>query len=212
MMKSFCSWSGGKDSCLALYKAIEDFDCDVRYLVNMVNTKEKVGHGLNPSLIEAQADAMSLEIFQKRVTWDTYEKEYKETVKDLDVNVGVFGDMEVEEHREWVERVCEELGIEPILPLWQEDPIELYREFIENFETKIIKIDKELIDERWLGKTLDEEFLNYTKENDIHPMGENGEYHTFIVDGVLFEDPVDVKELNIEEIEDQRDLILNLGL
>lgn len=211
-MIGFCSWSGGKDSCLSLYKALQNYDIEVQHLVNMVNMKEKVGHGLDPDLMSAQADALGMEIHQKKVTWDTYEDGFKETVNSIDPDIGVFGDMELQEHRDWVERITEELGVEPILPLWHEDPIRLYREFIDNFETMIIKIDKEEVDREWLGHKLDEEFLEYALENDIHPMGENGEYHTFVVDGELFDFRVNVEVLDVESVEDRDDLILNLGL
>lgn len=211
-MIGFCSWSGGKDSCLSLYKALQNYDIEVQHLVNMVNMKEKVGHGLDPDLMSAQADALGMEIHQKKVTWDTYEDGFKETVNSIDPDIGVFGDMELQEHRDWVERITEELGVKPILPLWHEDPIRLYREFIDNFETMIIKIDKEEVDREWLGHKLDEEFLEYALENDIHPMGENGEYHTFVVDGELFDFRVNVEVLDVESVEDRDDLILNLGL
>ncbi len=212
MMIGFCSWSGGKDSCLSLYKALQNYDIEVQHLVNMVNMKEKVGHGLDPDLMSAQADALDMEIHQKKVTWDTYEDGFKETINSIDPDIGVFGDMELQEHRDWVERITEELGVEPILPLWHEDPIRLYREFIDNFETMIIKIDKEEVDREWLGRKLDEEFLKYALDNDIHPMGENGEYHTFVVDCELFDSRVNVEELDVESVEDRDDLILNLGL
>lgn len=209
---AFCSWSGGKDSCFALHRASLREDIEVKYLVNMVNKEEKVGHGLDPRVFKIQAEALDIDIKQKEVTWDTYEKGFKGTVGKLDVGHGVFGDIELEGHREWVEKVCSTLEIDPVLPLWGEEPEELFHDFIERYESIIIKIDSEMIEKRWLGESLSEEFLNYLVENDVHPMGENGEYHTYVIDGPLFKRSLRIDEKEVEDVEDRSDLILHFGV
>ncbi len=213
-MKSnaFCSWSGGKDSCFALHRASLNPEIEVKYLVNMVNKEGKIGHGLDPRVFEIQARALDLDIKQKEVTWDTYEKGFKETVGKLDVGHGVFGDIELEGHREWVENVCSTLRIDPILPLWGEEPEELFKEFIEKHESVIIKIDSEKIERGWLGESLSEDFFEYLVENDLHPMGENGEYHTFVINGPLFKRSLKIDENKVEDVEDRSDFILHFGV
>ncbi|RZN62742.1 MAG: diphthine--ammonia ligase [Methanonatronarchaeia archaeon] len=191
-MTGFCSWSGGKDSCLSLHKALE-LGFDVKYLVNMVNKERKIGHGTPPEYVERQASSLGLELVQREVTWESYEDEYDNVLSELPVEYGVFGDMELAEHRDWVVSFCRKHDVEPVLPLWQKDPVDLYRYFVERFKAIIVKVDPDYVGGDWLGRRLSIRFLDYLLENDVHPMGENGEYHTFVVDGPNFQREIDVR-------------------
>ncbi|WGI17586.1 diphthine--ammonia ligase [Methanonatronarchaeum sp. AMET-Sl] len=191
-MIGFCSWSGGKDSALSLYRAKEDLDLEVKYIVNMINKDRHIGHGTPPQLIKKQAESLQIELVQREVLWETYEENYSQIIDTLDVGYGVYGDIDIEEHREWVLKFSKKHGIEPILPLWNENPHNLYQEFIDMFKAIIVKVDPEKVGEEWLGKPLTQEFHNYLKKQDIHPMGEHGEYHTFVVDGPIFQQEIDV--------------------
>jgi len=92
--------------------------------------------------------------------------------------------MDIEEHRKWVERVCAELGIKPILPLWKMDPGEFLAEFWENrFEAKVVATR---LDKRLLGKNVDKALLTELQKFNSHPCGESGEYHTFVTGGPIF--------------------------
>ena len=124
MLNVISSWSAGKDSCLACYKAIEQ-GYNVKYLLNFISKEHKrcCFHGIENKLVRAQSNAIEIPIVQKEVSPDMeeYEKEFKEAVFDLknkDIEGMVFGDVYLDEHREWVERVCNDLKIQPIQPLW----------------------------------------------------------------------------------------------
>jgi len=153
-----------------------------------------MSHGLDPGLIAAQAEAIGIPIIQREVTWDTYEEELKRAVEELkQEGVGgvVFGDIDLQEHKDWIERVCGELGVTPILPLWGDEPKEILSSFIDaGFEGIVVTAKAEFLGEKWLGKRVSREFIRelnrLSEEFNIHICGEKGEYHTFVTDGPLF--------------------------
>ncbi|MCD4763561.1 MAG: hypothetical protein K8R28_06000, partial [Desulfobacterales bacterium] len=139
-VKTFVSWSGGKDAALSYYRVMGDFH--VTHLLNMVAEDGRISrsHGIRTDVLRMQAEAMSLPIVQVRSSWETYEAEFKKTLSGLKgrgVETGIFGDIDLDAHREWVERVSKESGMEAVLPLWGEKNREnLIEELIEaGFET-----------------------------------------------------------------------------
>jgi len=190
-MSYISSWSGGKDSCFACYKAICE-GYNVSYLLNFISKEYKrvSFHGTEAKLIQLQAEAIGIPLLQKETTWNGYEQEFKDAVKSLipdGVTGMVFGDIYLEEHKDWVDRVCGELGIEAIEPLWGQDPERSLLDFIDaGFEATIVSAKSELFDDKWMGQKLDREFLSYLKDNNIDLCGENGEYHTFVTAGPMF--------------------------
>ena len=192
----FTSWSGGKDCCLACYRAVAR-GLKVRYLANMVaeDGKRSYSHGLAPRVLEAQAQAIGIPLIQRRARRDNYEAEFKKmllSLKEEGISGGVFGDIDLDEHRQWIERVCGDVAVTPYLPLWGEKQEELLKEFISlGFTAIVVAAKAELFDREWLGRKVDRDFLDHlevlkeTKE--VTPCGEAGEYHTLVVDGPLFE-------------------------
>jgi len=186
------SWSGGKDSCLACHRAIQR-GLRVSHLVNTIS--QEYGrvrfHGTEAKLIQLQAEAMGLPLVQKRTTPDGYEQEFKDAVRSagLQGTKGmVFGDVYLEEGKKWVERVCRELGIEPFFPLWGEPAAAIPAEFLDaGFQAVVVSARADLFPEEWLGRPVDRAFLRYLEEKGIDACGENGEYHTLVIDGPLFE-------------------------
>lgn len=190
---AFCSWTGGKDSCFACYRAMEAYNI-VRLVHMAVRDDAKMEFDAIDELLAAQAQAIGVPLVQQRVTWDTYETTYRRTLSTLDSDHGVFGNVEGQKQRAWVDDLCDDLDLTPVYPLWNENPTELYRTFIEReFEARVVKVDTDRVAGRWLGAPLDEEFLDYLLANNLHPMGEFGEYHTFTVDGPLFETRVPLR-------------------
>ena len=193
------SWSGGKDSCLACYKAMK-IGYQVKYLLNFISEKYKrvSFHGTEAKLIQLQAEAAGMLLLQKETTPGGYEQEFKEAVKILipdGIKGMVFGDIYLQEHKEWVERVCGELGIEPVEPLWREDPEETLLEFIDaGFEALIVSAECDLFGKEWIGRRVDREFLKYLKENGIDLCGENGEYHTLVTAGPIFKKKIRISK------------------
>jgi uncharacterized protein (TIGR00290 family) len=201
MQQVFASWSGGKDSCLACYRAIAS-GLKVRYLANTVTEdgKRSRSHGLPAKVIQVQSEAVGIPLVQRRTTWDNYEVEFKSmlrTFKQEGVNGGVFGDIDFEEHRQWVERVCQEVDIVPHLPLWGESQDKILRDFIDlGFEAVIIATKADLFGREWLGQRIDLNFIKHLDElretKDITPCGEAGEYHTLVIDGPLFKKRMEI--------------------
>jgi diphthine-ammonia ligase len=201
MLQLAASWSGGKDSCLSCYKAISA-GFEVSHLLNMINkdAKRSMSHGLNHRLIAAQAQAVGVAMVQKEVTWDTYEKGLKNAVYELKkkgVAGMVFGDMDLQEHKDWVERVCAELEIKPIMPLWGAAPEQVLHQFVaEGFEAVVVSAKSDYFGPEWLGRKVDQglvrELQALENEKGINICGEFGEYHTFVTAGPIFEKRVKI--------------------
>jgi uncharacterized protein (TIGR00290 family) len=162
--KSFCSWSGGKDSTLSLYKALND-KMDVKYLLNMMNEdgKNSRSHNLSLEIIKAQADSLGIPLITKNTTWDTYEEIFIGTLKQFEkkgIKNGIFGDIDIEDHRKWEEMVCEKANLNAVLPLWQQKRKVLLKEFLDlEFKTMIIVVNENYLDKKYLGKILDKELV-----------------------------------------------------
>jgi diphthine-ammonia ligase len=197
----FASWSGGKDCCLACYRAISS-GFDVRYLANMVGEdgKRSYSHGLAPRILEVQARAIGIPLVRKRARRDNYEERFKELLgsfKKEGISGGVFGDIDLDVHREWIERVCGDVAVTPHLPLWGEDQEKLLKEFIDlGFTAIVVAAKAELFGREWLGRKVDQRFLdqlkNLGKVSEVTPCGEAGEYHTLVIDGPLFKERLEI--------------------
>lgn len=187
----FCSWSGGKDSCLALYKAIKEGGYPLRLLTMLVENGERSrSHGLHLEILKAQASSLNIPLITGATSWHNYEKTFislLEKINSEGIRVGVFGDIDIEDHRKWVKRVCETVGVEAYHPLWKKPRMELLEEFIdEGFKAVIIAIKDDLLDKSFLGKVLDFDLIKEIEKQGVDPSGEEGEYHTVVIDGPIF--------------------------
>lgn len=195
-MKAICSWSGGKDCCLAYYKAISE-GVNICYLLNFIaeDAEHSVSHGLGSELIALQAEAMGVDLIQKRVRWGTYEQAMKQVIEGLKpegVAAEVFGDIHLQEHKDWLNRVCTELDIAPVFPLWQQDTEQLINDFIvAGFEAIVVSVKSDMMGREWLGRRIDQDFVRALQQHDsevpIDVCGEKGEFHTVVLDGPVFE-------------------------
>jgi diphthine-ammonia ligase len=213
-MKVFVSWSGGKDCALAAYKAMSQGH-QVLYLVNFISEdgQRARSHGIRREAIALQAKAMGIPLTQVKTSWEEYEENFKQAVRELKnkgVEGGVFGDIDVEEHRQWVERVCGELEITPLLPLWQTDPAELLSEFFRLGFKAVVVATK--LGQSLLGRGLDESLIAEIQGLGAHPSGEHGEYHTFVTDGPILKRPLKLTGGEIRERDDTWLLDISVGL
>ena len=203
MPSVFVSWSGGKDSCLACHRAVAN-ELKVCYLANTVTEdgQRSRSHGISAEVLKMQAQAIGIPLVQCPTGWDNYEAEFKRMLRALKqegVEGGVFGDIDFNEHRQWVKRVCQEVGLTPHLPLWGERQDKILEEFIRlGFESVVVAARADLFGEEVLGRKVDLNFIKYLeklgKTKTITPCGEAGEYHTLVIDGPLFKRRVEITE------------------
>jgi diphthine-ammonia ligase len=195
------SWSGGKDSCLACYKTIKE-GYPIRYLLNFISNQYKrcCFHGIEANLIHLQAELIGIPLIQKEVSPDMekYETEFKAAASELKtkgIEGMVFGDIYLEEHRDWVERVCHDLEIVPIEPLWNNSSLRTAEEFVDlGFKAIVVSCKADLFGKDFVGRYVDKDFLQELNNRNICPCGENGEFHTFVIDGPMFKRSIQILE------------------
>ena len=182
------SWSGGKDSTLVLDR-LRRQAVEVVGLLTMFSpeTGTSRSHGLPRDLLAALADAHGLPLHVEHGTWADYEKQFKRVLGDLvqqGIECAAFGDIYLDDHRLWVERVCREVGCEALEPLWGENTATLAEEVLgRGFRPLVCTVRSDRLDASWLGQPLDRRFLDHLKERGVDPCGEQGEYHTVVVEG-----------------------------
>ncbi|MBN2569246.1 MAG: diphthine--ammonia ligase [Deltaproteobacteria bacterium] len=189
---AFVSWSGGKDAALACSRVMGDYR--ITCLLNMVDEDDRFSrsHGIRTDIVKLQGKAMGVPVVQRRCSWETYEAEFKKalsTLKGSGIEAGIFGDIDLEEHREWEESICEESGLEAVLPLWGETRRRiLLEEFIaKGFEAIVVATKEELLGPEWLGRSIDRDFVrDISRVEGVDSSGEKGEYHTLVLSGPLF--------------------------
>ena len=198
-VKAISSWSGGKDSCMACYRAVQQ-GYDVKLLLNFISRESKRGcfHGLEGKLLKFQAELIGIPLVQKEVSPDMskYEEEFKAAVTELrgkDINNMIFGDIYLLEHESWVDRVCNELKIKALEPLWDNTPEKIVDEFVDlGFKAVIVSCKADIMGKEYLGRLIDKELAKELKAKGICPCGENGEFHTLVIDGPIFKRPINI--------------------
>jgi uncharacterized protein (TIGR00290 family) len=207
-IKFFCSWSGGKDSCLALYRAIQTSAVPSLLLTLLTANKGKSEtHALDVSLINAQSDSLGIPLRTYEIEENHYE-EYESNlqrellaVSKLGINGGVFGDTEYGLSK--ANRVCDKANMRAWLPLWHVDPIDTFNEFIDlGFKSVIVCCSNSMLGKEALGQTLSKELLAKMAKKGIDPLGEENEYHTFVYDGPIFSRPIHFNQVGEKRIGD----------
>ncbi len=199
-MKVISLWSGGKDSCLACYKArLQGYD--IKGLLNFTSISEinSLSHGLTAEVISRQARMTGTPFFQKAMPKDGYRDEFRRLVEEWKKRDGiegiVFGDIFLQEHKDWIDSVCRESGVTPIMPLWGKNTALLIDEFIKaGFRAVVVCVRDDILGEDWLGQEIDDKFVKDLKAmGNIDLCGEKGEFHTFVYDGPIFQKSVEFK-------------------
>jgi uncharacterized protein (TIGR00290 family) len=189
-MKSFFSWSGGKDSMLALHRAL-DAGHHVDALLAMFDESgdRSRSHALPPALMQAQADALGIPLVMRRASWTDYEAVFTEQLRAFaaqGITHGLFGDIDLQPHRDWEEKVCAAAGIEAVLPLWQEPRRKLVDECLAlGYRARVVCVDARFLDKSFCGREFDAAFIADLPPG-VDACGENGEFHTFVFDGPRF--------------------------
>lgn len=197
------SWSGGKDSSLALAALRADPRYEVVALLTSITSGyDRVSiHGVRRALVEAQAAAIGLPLFEisvePRSSNDAYECAFLSALSRLRealplVQHLAFGDLYLADVRAYRERLLEPTGFAPIFPLWGRDTRELADEFIDNgFRATLVCVDTTQLSATFAGRALDASLLSSLPSN-VDPCGEGGEFHTFVSAGPIFSAPIPV--------------------
>ena len=199
--KVLFGFSGGKDSCLALHQLKQSSEYEVTALLTtLTEDYQRISmHGVRESLLDQQVDSIGLS--QEKV-WipptasnDIYESrmlEMLEKYKALGVNRVVFGDIFLSDIREYREKQLAKVGMQGIFPLWGEDTQSLADRFV-NLGFKAISccVDSQSLDKTYVGRQLDQGFFSNLPDT-VDKCGENGEFHSFVYDGPIFTQALDV--------------------
>lgn len=192
-------WSGGKDSAFALHKLQHDPRYHVAGLLTTVTEGyDRISmHGVRRVLLEQQAEVLGLPLekvyIPQNSSNDDYSRRMEATLTRLQsqgVNTCAFGDLFLEDIREYRETNLAKIGMQAIFPVWQEDTHTFARSFIEmGFKAIITCVDLSQLDQSFAGRAFDDRFLAALPEN-VDPCGENGEFHSFVYDGPNFRHPI----------------------
>jgi diphthine-ammonia ligase len=197
--KFITSFSGGKDSVLALHRAMKVGEAIGLIIMLEEEGKRSRSHGMSLELIRAQAKSLGLPVYTAAASWTDYEKVFMnllEKAKSQGAEVLVTGDLDMPAHGCWHERVAKNAELKLGMPLWEMDHREAVEEFINlGFVTILVTVNLALgMEEKDLGKTLTHEYVKELKDRGIDPCGEGGEFHTTVIDGPIFKQPLSVRK------------------
>jgi len=197
------SWSGGKDSSLSYHIARQSKDYQITGLLTTVTQDyQRISmHGVRRELLQSQAQAMKLPLHEvmipKQASNEIYEEKMKEMLLELKhrmkISKVVFGDLFLQDIRAYREKFLDTLGLGCVFPVWGRNTKELAKYFIENgFKAIICCVDPGKIGKEFCGRQFDNNFVSELPRA-ADPCGENGEFHTFVYGGPIFQDNIDVK-------------------
>ena len=193
------SWSGGKDSAMALYELGQADECEVLALLTTVTEGyERISmHGVREALLDRQAAALGLELCKVRIPRNSSMTEYETRMREAleryqarGVSSVVFGDIFLEDLRKDREDKLARIGMAASFPIWRRDTADLARAFVDaGFRAVITCVDTQMLDGEFAGRAYDLQLLRDLPEG-VDPCGENGEFHSFVHDGPIFREPV----------------------
>jgi uncharacterized protein (TIGR00290 family) len=219
MEKAYINWSSGKDAAFALYKTQKEQKYKVEKLITTVNSElDRVSmHGLRKELLLQQAESLEIPLqiisLNGNVSMQNYDEIMKSEVSKLIVDGfthSIFGDIFLEDLKEYREKQLANVGLKAIFPLWSENTRELMNDFISaGFKAITVCVNAKLLDKSFCGRIIDHQFLEDLPKN-IDPCGENGEFHSFVFEGPIFKTPVnfevgEIIEKQFSPSEDEKD-------
>jgi uncharacterized protein (TIGR00290 family) len=193
-----CSWSGGKDSCFALMQAMKE-NYVPKVLLNVLNEEGKISrsHGIPYAILQAQANAADIHLHCISSSWAAYETNFTNALQELKesfyLTTAIFGDIDLQPHRDWEEKVCSNAGLQAVLPIWHQERKALVLQMLEaGIETMIVSCN-ETMGERFIGQVITPALIDELEAMGIDACGENGEYHTLVLDCPLFSARINVE-------------------
>jgi uncharacterized protein (TIGR00290 family) len=199
--KIVLSWSGGKDSSLAYYYIQEAGVYEiVALLTTITEGYNRVSmHGVRRALLERQAESLGLPLQEVYIPKESTNMEYESRMKEVllayqkdGINSAGFGDIFLEDLRKYREDRLARIGMKAAFPLWKRDTTKLVRDLIDlGFEAIVTCVDSRVLDSSFAGKLINDDFISRLPPH-VDPNGENGEFHSFVLDGPIFKRRVEV--------------------
>ncbi len=198
--KLYFNWSSGKDSALALYSLINDARFNVDLLFTTINLpQDRISmHGVRRALLLNQFEKIGIPYkiidLPEVLSMESYNSIMNDQLQSLqkeNYEYAGFGDILLEDVKEYREKQLALVNIEGVFPLWKRNTLEVVNQFLElGFKAIVVSINSTLLDESFCGRLLDKDFLKDLPRG-VDPCGENGEFHTFCFDGPIFKEAVD---------------------
>jgi uncharacterized protein (TIGR00290 family) len=195
----FLSWSGGKDSSLALYEIRKANSHRVAGLITTITEDyDRISmHGVRRALLEQQADALGVPLRKILIPKDSTNAIYEARMRALlgeglteGIDTVAFGDIFLEDLKLYREKNLAQLGMKGLFPIWKRDTAELARTFIDlGFKAVLACVDTAILDASFAGRPYDQDLLRDLPPH-VDPCGENGEFHSFAFDGPIFKHPI----------------------
>ena len=197
--KIIFTWSGGKDSAMALYELQRTHSYEVSALLTTITEDyERISmHGVRRILLERQADSLGVSLEKVFISKNTSNEEYESKMQEAlikyratGVSSVVFGDIFLEDLRKYREDNLSKVDMKGIFPIWKRDTTELAHTFIDlDFKAFVTCVDSNVLDKKFVGRVFDEQFLSELPST-VDACGENGEFHSFAYDGPIFRERI----------------------
>lgn len=200
--KTLISWSSGKDSAWTLHVLRQSNEYEIAGLLTTLNGNfDRVAmHGVRRKLLEAQAEAAGLPLWKVPLPWPCSNQEYEAAMSaacakaiDAGIQAVAFGDLFLEDVRQYREDRMRGTGLTPVFPIWKRDTRQLIHEMCgEGLRSRIVCLDPEKLPASFAGRDLDSQLVAEFPAN-VDPCGEKGEFHTFVYDGPMFTHAISIE-------------------
>ena len=216
--KTYFNWSSGKDSAFALFLMLKNPDYDIQLLITTINSHyNRVSmHGLRREVLEAQAKSLQLQLHTIELPEMPSMEDYEQIMTAEMIHLSNkqythcgFGDIFLEDLRTYRDNNLKPYGIKAIYPLWKKDTKQLITQFLElGFKTVIVCAKAEYFSEDFVGQTMTQDLINQLPEH-VDPCGENGEFHTLVIDCPLFENKIQLPSFEVKTYENYCFIVWN---
>lgn len=207
-MKIALSWSSGKDSAWALHLLRQQPDIEIAALITTFNGEaDRVAmHAVRRELVEAQAERIGIPLWPVEIPWPCPNEEYERRMQsvcrravDEKIFAIAFGDLFLQNIRDYRERQLQGTGLKPLFPLWKIPTDQLAREMLAaGVKAKLTCVDSSRLGKSFAGRDYNLALLQELPPG-IDPCGENGEFHTFVYDAPVFSRPIRVRSGEVIE-------------